>query len=230
VRYLIVYHQRLGDIVHLFAGAKHLADQGHEVLIECNHRYHDIFRCANYVTPSSPFNRPDVDVILPLQIHEYVDGGGPRFEEYRHSGQSWGQFVYDRTPELAGSYGPPVFTDYFEMDDQEDDRPIVAPYGYSQKTPIPPEVVLDTARRLFGRSLYILTDQPHEHRMDGHLYVKRLRELPAVIRRARDFMTINTSTSIIAAGAREAGTYWHIQEPVNNFQDDTLFGGKVLMP
>lgn len=228
MKYLIVYHQRLGDIIHLFAGAKHLADQGHEVLIECYHRYHDIFECVDYVKPTSPFIRPRVDKVLDLQVYDYsAPDGGVRYKAYRARGVPWGEFVYDGCEELASSYGPPHFSKLFDCD--VDDRPVVAPYGYSQNTPTPPQIVIDMFHQRFGPEFYVLTDSPHLHGQNRHLYVRRLRELPGLIKTARQFLTINTCTSIIAAGVRPPGSYDHIREPYGNFQDDTLFEGRPCL-
>lgn len=221
--------RRLGDICLLLHTAYRLNEQGHEVLIECEPRFADILKCCSYVKYSNPYCPEPADETYNLGIAPEGGGSPERYREFRTSGKTWGEFVIDSVPRLAGTYGPPVFDVLHWFNPRDYDLPksgryaLVAASGYSQQQKYPEESVIAKARETFGDiDMARLTDKPNA--TPGYIYVKRLRDMPGLIQHAKYFMGINSAPVIVAAGVREV--YHHIVMTLPSAQQDlTLFKG-----
>jgi hypothetical protein len=203
------YLRRLGDVCQLLSSAKALHDSGKRVFVECDCIYADILKAASFVTHSHPHAPEPCEVEYNIGIHAQGGGSDARYHAYRRSGQTWQQFVIDSVPELAGTGGPPPFDvlDWFKPEayglPNDGNYAIVVPGGYSQLTKHDPKKVVALAQRLFpGVPMVCLTDRPTSK--PGMLYVRRLRDMPGLLAHAKHLLTINTSTSIIAAGVRDS--------------------------
>ncbi len=236
MRYLLVYHRRLGDIILLLPACRHLFLQGHEVFFECDPVYHDIFACVDYVSPVPPgVSRRGYDRVLELAIHPSSGGTAERYAEFRSSGRNWADFVYD-VPEIRGSYAPPVFTNIAHCKPSDYNLPpngnyvLLAPTGYSQQLKYDPSLLVAwCGRRWPGKTIYVLIDRL-DAKFPPFVRARRLRDLPAIISWSRQFATINTATTVIAAAVRRR--YVHFPQIGGAIQDDITFAGitEVVVP
>ena len=236
MRFLLVYHRRLGDIIQLLPACRHLAQQGHEVWFECDVVYHDIFACVDYVRPVAPgAPRNGYDRVLELAIHPSSGGTRERYDAYRASGLRWADFVYD-IPEIRGSYGPPCFTHLAHCTPAayglpgDGDYVLLAPTGYSQQVVYnPAKLATWCNKRWPGKRIFVLMDKPNAQ-FPPFVRARRLRDLPAIVSWAKHFASINTSTAIIAAGVRQS--YVHFPQTGAAVQDDTAFPrvSEVVVP
>ena len=78
----IRYQQRLGDVLRCLPACKYLADQSHEVVLDCYDQYHGVFDLVTYVRPGT------ADDIIDLEIWPN------RYNAFRDSKLSWMDFVY----------------------------------------------------------------------------------------------------------------------------------------
>ncbi|MEO6567238.1 MAG: hypothetical protein ABIO94_00635 [Opitutaceae bacterium] len=228
MRYLLIFHRRLGDIVASLAAAKHLADQGHDVTMETEPAYADIFHCVDYCRWKAPAEPGSFDVSIPMQIFTPETGDISRYERFRASGKHWFDFAFDHPAIAPARWRRPVFTrtDWFRPSDYpippDGNYALVCTAGISQQQAYPKEWVLELARKLYG-DVPILQLAPNAEDAPGFVHVKRLRDFPGLIAHARYFLSINSGPAWIAAGVRK--TYHHIPQVGRAAQDNSSFPG-----
>jgi hypothetical protein len=226
MRVCLVYHQRLGDIVRILPIARHLAGQGHEVFIECLPQYHGIFGAVSYVKPSLPEQRErqNFDRIYELEIWPN------RYEDFRRSGKTWGDYVFGIHPEFAGVHRKPEF-DLIEENGRLEDYGltsevcIFAPFGYSQMRHFRFSDLLKECRRLASRRIVILADNAQTKALldagvasRDILRARSQADLPRLLRDAAEVFAINSAPCVIAGAVRD--WFWHV--PSGCAQDDHL--------
>jgi UDP:flavonoid glycosyltransferase YjiC (YdhE family) len=190
---IIVYHERLGDILRCVPLAKHFWAQGYRVFIECLPAYHDLGGNLLFCDLVAPGEAPEGERI-DLQIWPH------RFKEFTESGLNWMDFVYRDYPDVprqidlsynAGDTPPWV-----------DEAVLVFPNGYSQRNPPNPRAVILQAHKLFpGRPVCVIGKADlgcHE--------LPTIGELIDWIAAAKHVLTVNTAASIIASAVRSS---WH---------------------
>jgi len=214
----IAYSQRLGDIIRILPIARHFADRGHEVRIECLPRYHEFFDCVSYCRPSVLAERgaQNFQTVLDLEIWPN------RYDEFIRSGQTWLDFVYGATPELAGINRKPVFDRIDEMPSLADyglpaDVAIFSPFGYSQSKRYPLQLLAEQAKKRIGEAFVTLADAGQADALaragiakESILTARRSSHLPRLLRDARAVFTINSSPSVICGAVRSE--FWHVLE------------------
>jgi hypothetical protein len=218
----LIYHQRLGDILRILPIARHLANQGHEVLVEVLPQYVSIFGAISYAKPSDPKDHAahNFDKVYNLQVWP------TRYADFMESGKSWSDYVFGLFPEFSEISRKPIF----DLLDEGNGlahygftEPIClfAPFGYSQTTRYKFDALLSEARALSNRKLVMLVDPAqHKHLLelgvkDGDmLCAKKLSDLPRLICEADDFFTINSSPCIIAGAVRQS--FFHVIEGTQN--------------
>ena len=222
----LVYSQRLGDIIRILPIARHFADRGHDVRIECLPQYHEFFDCVSYCRPSSIDGRSEHQFLMVLDLEIWPN----RYDEYIRSGQTWLDFVYGATPELAGINRKPVFDRIDEMPSLADyglpaDVAIFSPFGYSQRNRYPLETLAEQARKRIGGAFVTLADSGHADALlragiakEMILTARRSSHLPRLLRDARAVFTINSAPSIICGAVRSE--FWHVLD--NDPQNDAI--------
>lgn len=227
---VLVYHERLGDVLRCLPIARHLAGQGVEVLIECLPQYHSLFDVVSYAAPIAP-GRAGKAKRIDLQIWP------ERYADFRASGKSWADYVYGLVPECAGMDRRIVF-------DRLDPRPamddaimgpltaIVSPFGYSQTVQYNPALVSQFAFAKFKAPMRILADQRQAESYiwrgwSESLFItaRDIPELIRILRDAREVITINSAPAIICDAVRDR--YYHI--PSGTPQDDTITEKSVVV-
>lgn len=223
---------RLGDIVRLFPIAKHYADQGHEVYIDCLPAYWGIFEAVGYVKPGTGLGM--YDIVHRLQIWP------ARYADFRASGKKQMDYVYGLFPEFAdidrtirfdrANAAPDPRTEY----DLPDSYHLLFPFSNSsQQVPLARLYQLAAGRLASARTFLFMEDGQRLQMIDAGFpsgclrSVTSLGHLPRLIRDAQEVMTVNTSTTIIASAVRSH--YYHVAEP--NVQDNwTSPTQTVLIP
>jgi|ERR1035437_2561597 hypothetical protein len=151
MRYLLIYHRRLGDIVGSLAAARYLAEQGHEVWMETNAAYSDIFHCVDYCRWKDPGAAGNFDVVIRMQIYTPEIEDDIRYKHFRASGQHWFDVAYDHPDIASARWRRPVFTrtDWFAPADypvpQDGNYALICTAGISQRQTYPVEWVLGLA-------------------------------------------------------------------------------------
>ena len=222
----LAYSQRLGDIVRILPIARHLAGQGHEVLIECLPQYHGIFGAVSYVKPSltAQRERQNYDRIYELEIWPN------RYDDFRRSGKTWDDYVFGIYPEFAGVHRKPEF-DLIEENGRLEDYGltsevcIFAPFGYSQMRHFRFSDLLKECRRLASRRIVILADAAQATRLieagvnpSDIMRARSQGDLPRLLRDAAEVFAINSAPCVIAGAVRD--WFWHV--PSGCAQDDHL--------
>lgn len=216
---------RLGDIIACLPIADALARQGHEVLFLCNAEYHDIFRCVDYVKPVS--QQPPVSTLVDIQV--WPD----RYNDYRASGKSWQQFVYELAAHYTGIgldiHTPPRFTnidvDLASYGLVSGEYDLVAPYSISCEWRPSIGTVADAAQQL-GMTKNLTVLAPYINTA-GFITARKLSDLPGLIHHARKFLTVNSAPNIIAAGVRKEWSCFY--QPDYNGQDMRTYEGQQVI-
>lgn len=220
MKVVIKYHYRLGDIIRCFPIAKHFANRGDTVEIECNPNYHSIFKAVSYVKPCLPGTIHDGALVFDPQVWP------ARYEDFRKSGLLWAEYVYSLYREWRGMDRT---IDFDQIDAAAPKKGAYGlPEGYSLLFPFSMSsqpVSLPCFFRLAGERmdldkayLFMSEEQRSELQARGlepsrMKTVTSLAHLPALIRDAAEVMTVNTATTIIASAVRKH--YFHIVEPNN---------------
>lgn len=228
MKILLRYKRRLGDIVGCLPAALHLQRQGHEVWFETDPQFADLFKCVDYVSWKNPYlNAGTFDRTLDLQIHD-GSSGGPRYHAFRASRKHWRDFVYDHDLIRAAAWDKPVFTtiNWFDPADYglpaDGNYALVGASGVSQQQKHDPKKVRAKAKELWPDvPHYVLSAEPTV--AEKHIYCRRLRDLPGLLRHARHCMLINSGPAVVALGVRE--TYHHIPQVGTAAQDDSSLPG-----
>jgi hypothetical protein len=228
-RVLIVYRQRLGDIVGCLPAALHLSRLGHEVEFCCFPQYHAIFRCVSYCRPVGPEKlkrRGDYAQIYHLEITRR------EYDAYRASGINWRDYVYGKYEAIQPAAADlPWFDRMIEASEYALPAryALAAPMGVSQVTRVNGEWFQSQCRTLSQDPWYILTDRPLAPRAAWGvpLRARSLEHLPALIAGASTFVTINSAPNIIAAGVRK--TWYQVDEPGFGGQDNYHAPGQIVL-
>ena len=227
---VLIYHERLGDVLRCLPIARHLAADGVEVLIECLPQYHSLFDAVSYAAPVEPrHNAKGRRIDLQIWPNRYAD--------FRASGKSWEDYVYGLLPECA-SMDRRIIFDKLDARSAVDDAimgpqtAIVSPFGYSQTVQYNPALVCQYAFAQFKAPMRILADPKQVEACvwrgwSESLFTtaKDIPELIRILRDAREVMTINSAPAIICDAVRER--YYHI--PSGTPQDDTITAKSVVV-
>jgi hypothetical protein len=217
---VIRYRQRLGDIVRMLPLARHFAQQGREVIVDCLPQYHGLFAAVSYATPVFFYYSPPSHELIDLEIWPN------RYGEFRASGLTWAQFVYRDFPGVdptAIVFDVPQDVSAYKL---PPDYCLVSPFGYSQRRRYIWQSVLWFADRKYGRDrTLILADKASvaSSIADGwpasrFLCALTPAHLPALIAGAAKFLTINSAPGIIAGAVRKS---YHLL-PECDPQDDWI--------
>lgn len=191
----------IGDLCMTLPGCKHLHDLGHEVLVACPERYRSLFDAVSYASWTREEDaRPDRTLECSF---------GSVFEAPRVR-----DIVYLRHPELRPAMGrEPVFDR--ECDGDYGLPPgyvLFAPFAYSVPTPPLEWFYHVIGNRLGGlEGVYGLAECEVPGARTPFIRASSLGHLPGLIRRAREFFTVNTGVDVIAAGVR--ASYHHVYTP-----------------
>lgn len=230
MRYLLRYRKRLGDICGALPAAHHLSRQGHEVWMETDPTYADLFHCVDYVRWQNPYLHPEkpFDRVLDLQIHDGKQGG-TRYHQFRASGKPWRDFVYDHDDIRPAAWNRPVFTrtDWFDPKSyglpEDGEYALIGATGVSQQQKHEPSKIVALANRLYGDYYPKAMLTPSPVSAPGYVYCRRLRDLPGLIGHAKHCLLINSGPAIVALGVRK--TYHHIPQVGAAAQDDSSLPG-----
>ena len=134
----IKYSQRLGDVLRCLPAAKHLADKGHEVFIDCFAQYHGVFEMTSYV--KAGHRQGD---IIDLEIWPN------RYEAFIKSRKTWHDFVYSHH-EIKDADKTNIVMDKLEpsrIKEMPDKYNLVAPFGISQSDKRNPLEIIVESRK-----------------------------------------------------------------------------------
>jgi hypothetical protein len=227
-RVLIIFRQRLGDIVGCLPAARLLAAAGQEVDFCCFPPYHAIFRAVSYCRPvglEALERRADYARVYDLEITRR------EYDAFRASGLKWRDYVYAKSPDLA-----PALRDFPVFDRQpsiaEYNLPagyaLAAPFGISQVTRIDTGWFRKQCETISPGPWHVLVDRPGA-RIDWGipLHARSLDHLPPLIGGAATFVTINSAPNVIASGVRST---WHqVEEPGFGGQDNYDAPGQTVL-
>ena len=209
----IRYQQRLGDVLRCLPACKYLADQGHEVVLDCYDQYHGVFDLVTYVRPGT------ADDIIDLEIWPN------RYNAFRDSKLSWMDFVYQH-PAIAGADRkivldllpdgpPPGLPDQYNL---------LAPMGISQSWNYPTLDILQKATELMGD--YIIMCEKKYYFHNRHWTAASVVEMAQAIKHASTFMAINSAPAILASALRQDRLTYFLPQKEQWAQDncDTWLG------
>lgn len=212
MRTLIIYEERLGDIVRCLPIARHFAAQGHEVFFRCKQQYEGIFDAVTYAWRET--HAQEYAQTFDLQIW-------PRwYDHFRHSRQTWMDYVYGRYPELRDIDRQIVFDAVDSAPDPHEryglpkGYKLAALFGYSQVRHINFLQLMNAAHAALGPEFHFLADPLFAGWLMEHTNCPRQRiviaesvgHLPRIIRDATDLFTINSAPTVIASAVRQS---WH---------------------
>ncbi len=227
-RVLLIYRQRLGDIVACLPAARLLANAGNEVDFLCFPKYHGIFKAVSYCHPV------DMDALAKKNTYDRVydlEITRAEYDSYRASRIKWRDYSYTKYPDLE-----PARSERPHFDRLPDisayslpaDYALAAPFGVSQVTKISPTWFRAQCEAISPGPWYTLTDKPARRSGLGQpLVAKSLDHLPSLIAQASNFVTINSAPNIIASGIRSS---WHlVHEPGFGGQDNYNAPGQIVL-
>ena len=205
---LIVYHLRLGDIARCLPIAKHFANQGHDVMLECLPEYHGLFEMVDYCKPLYPQNdHSGFHRVINLQIWPDLH------EDFCASELGWSDYVYGLFPEGKDIDRQIVLNSPAIVTPPELKSWVLCfPTGYSQDKKIDVRDVITVAHQVAnGRPVLCAGKAAH-----GMAEFETIEYMCAYIRDAQEVVTINTSTSILASALRKS--WVHISDsPKHDF-------------
>lgn len=218
MKILIQYHERLGDVLRILPLARHLAEKGNDVFIECKDQYADILKCVTYAKHKKIESQYDgFDKVFNRQVWPLL------YDEYRKSGKWWEDFVFGKDyPEAVGErivldncYDGPDLGEYS----------LVAPFGISQVVRHDPIEVIRKAVKMYGSEKLIVLCPP-EIEVGGIKSVScgKLYYMPSLIANADNFLGINSSPALVASAVREQ----YDLIPTGNKQDDYALGANIV--
>jgi hypothetical protein len=182
-----------------FPACQFLAQQGHTVEYACHPSFASIFECISYakfVDPNVPHphdRKLDFNIgLLDCKLQDYI---------------------YEKIPAIAPAKRRPVVFDVSVTPEDyglPKDYILISPFGYCQPRKPSPEWFVHVVKNRIGGSLpiYALTDRPLPCPVPT-ITARRLSHLPALIRNATEFFTINSAPTVIAAAVRSR--YYHVR-------------------
>lgn len=228
-RILIVYRQRLGDIVGCLPAARYLSQQGHQVDFCCFPQYHSVFQAVSYCQPvgvEALQRQGAYSQVYHLEITR------SEYDTYRASGLCWRDYVYAKHPDLWPAHQDlPHFDHLTDIDEYQlpSGYALAAPMGISQVTRVDPQWFRAQCSSLCSGPWYILTDRPlaSTYTWGLPLRARALPDLPSLIARAATFVTINSAPNVIAAAVRTS--WYHVDEPGFGGQDNYTAPGQITL-
>lgn len=226
---LIIYRERLGDVVRCLPIARHFAAQGHEVFFRCKQQYEGIFDAVTYAWRET--HAQEYAQTFDLQIWPR------RFDHFRHSGQCWMDYVYSLYPAIWDVDRTIVF-DALDLTPDPHERyalpqgyKLAALFGYSQTRQINFLHLLKAASKALGDDFYFLADPLFARWLMEHTNCPRRRiviaesvgHLPRLIRDAAELFTINSAPTVIASAVRQS--WFHVED--GNPQDDFSHANQI---
>lgn len=218
MKVLIQYHQRLGDVVRMLPVAKFLANRGDDVWFECKDEYADILKCTTYAKHKKiDASYEGFDFIFNREVWPNL------YQEYRSSGKRWEEFVFGKDfPEAVDER---IVLDNIWMAPDLGLYDLVAPFGISQIIKHDPMMVIKKGIELYGKDNIVVLCPP-EFDINGLKAIScgSVAYMPSLIQRARNFLGINSSPSVIASAVRES----YDLIPTGNYQDDYTLGANIV--
>ena len=212
---VIKYQQRLGDVIRCLPACKYLAEQGHEVFFDCFPQYHGVFELVSYVRPTAEL-RLDAEV-LDLEIWPN------RYIEYRTSGKTWTDFVYNH-PLIEKADKTNIVFD--KLGDElagglPESYNLIAPFGISQghkRNPL--EVIVEARKKLGEKDFFVLC--PPETTIKGlNCYTANsVEQMAKAIRGANEFWCIDSSPMAIARAVRKEKKVVYYRQTLEPYDKD----------
>lgn len=189
----------IGDLCMTLPGCKHLSDKGHEVFVACPEQYRPLFRTLSYAKWVRDGDGTKVDKVLECGFGSVYEA--PRVRD----------IVYLRHPELRPAIGrEPTFDIEVKSDyGLPEGYVLFAPFALSVPTP-PLEWFYHTIKHRLGSldKVYGFADREVTNAKVPFIKATDLAHLPGLIKCAREFFTVNTGVTVIAAGVRKS--YYHV--------------------
>lgn len=227
--YLLICKGRLGDVILCLPAAKRLADGGNRVFFFCNPEYREIFSIVPYVQQAVGDLVPDgFDHVVNVGVHPYLHG------DFRKSGKTWTEFVYGLSNHTRSAVDDPIVFGALPKIDEyglPEKFTLLAPFGYSQSVRPSMGWWLQTIREKLGHTDNLLVLSDTESRPETTLPIvkaRKLSHLPAIIKAADRFFTINSAPNIIAGAIRET-PYYKAWQPDHNGQDNVSFPNQIVL-
>ena len=237
MKIVLQYRLRLGDIIRLFPVARHLANKGHTVFIECAEKYRSILALADYVQwkdPALPLKDKAgaklFDQLYPMQIwpgrsHLYRGNGcdlkwldfvtSPYADDFKGMARSINFTSLPPLPEILTKYNLPP--DYSLACPTGFCENVSGDYGLSR--PIDFHVFenwLINWVKPRGNVFYLAPLKSGMNRR--FIHVTDLAELASLIRGAIDFATILSAPAVIASARfdkKPLRDSWHYVSPID---------------
>ena len=210
----IKYSQRLGDIIRCLPACKYLADQDHEVFVDCLPQYHGIFEMVSYAKVGSKGD------VIDLEIWPN------KYQEYRFSNKTWTEFVYSHP---AINKADPTNILFDKLDDKPAkglpaEYNMVAPFGISQGHKRDPLQVIVEARNKCGeKNFFVLCPPGMEIKGLPTYTAPNIPEMARAIRGAGEFWSIDSGQMAIAAGVRKESKVVYFPQTNEPFDKDNIF-------
>ena len=199
--------------------ARHFANQGEEVFVECLPQYSGVMDLVSYAKWVAPGEGQGE--IIDLQIWPN------RYNEYRNSGKTYIDFMYDH-PALINADrrivldcvpdGPPKSL--------PENYNLLAPLGISQGWNYPTLDIVQKASELIDD--YIIMCEAKYYFHQRHWTAQSVVEMAQAIKHADKFMTINSAPAVLASALRVGRTTYFLPQQDQWAQDNIpIWPGRV---
>lgn len=217
----IKYSQRLGDVLRCLPAAKHLADKGHKVFVDCFAEYHGVFEMTSYA--KAGHGQGD---IFDLEIWPN------RYKAFIESKKSWHDFIYSH-PEIKEAERTNIILDKLDLErikEMPEKYNLVAPFGISQTSKHNPlEIIVDARKQMGEKDFYVLCPAGFGITGLDCFTAKTIKDMARVIRDADKFWTINSSPVVLAAATRKGKeTLYYREKPPHDVQNIWQFDGLIM--
>lgn len=212
---VIKYQQRLGDVIRCLPACKYLAEQGHEVFFDCFPQYHGVFELVSYVRPTAEL-RLDAEV-LDLEIWPN------RYIEYRTSGKTWTDFVYNH-PLIEKADKTNIVFDKLGDESAEglpESYNLVAPFGISQghkRNPL--EVIVEARKKLGEKDFFVLCPPKTTIKGLNCYTANSVEQMAKAIRGANEFWCIDSAPMAIARAVRKEKKVVYYRQTLEPYDRD----------
>ncbi|NBV29827.1 hypothetical protein EBS02_12595 [bacterium] len=212
---VIKYQQRLGDIVRCLPACEYLQKQGNKVFFDCFPQYHGVFEMVSYVKPlKNPIENSE---IIDLEIWPN------RYAQYRASGKTWTQFIYDHASIKKAN---PIEINFDLLDEKKadglpDEYNLVAPFGISQghkRNPL--DIIVEARKKLGGKNFFVLCPEGIKINNIDCYTACSVSEMARAIRDANEFWCINSAPMAIAQGVRKDKKVVFYRQALEPFDKD----------